>query len=125
MSAPTTATIRCAISPTPSPPRCRRAGVSINTAAPPDARSYRVDFSLFRELAPAHQPRVDLAASIAGLVAGLRDIGFTDAEFRRSPRLIRLNTVAALQAQGALTPDLRWAWRAAEQGQHAERGARQ
>ena len=105
------------------------AQVSINTAAPPDARSYRVDFARFRELAPAHQPRVDLAASIAGLAAGLRDIGFADAEFRRSPRLIRLNTVAALQAQGALTPDLRWAsrrvGRATEQAHHAQRGARQ
>ena len=31
--------------------------VSINTAAPPDKRSYQVDFSLFAELAPAHLPR--------------------------------------------------------------------
>ncbi len=89
------------------------AQVSINTAAPPDARSYRVDFALFRELAPAHQPRADLAASIGGLVAGLRGIGFADAEFRRSPRLIRLNTLAALMERGVLTQDLRWAWRAA------------
>lgn len=89
------------------------ARVSINTAAPPDARSYRVDFSLFRELAPVHQPRIALDASIAGLVAGLRRIGFADAEFRRSPHLIRLNTVAALMQSGALTDDLRWAWRAA------------
>ncbi len=89
------------------------ARVSINTAAPPDARSYRVDFGLFRELAPAHQPQVDLAASIAGLVEGLRAIGFADAEFRRAPRLIRLNTLSALIERGLLTPDLRWAWRAA------------
>lgn len=89
------------------------AAVSINTAAPPDARSYRVDFGLFRGLAPDHQPRVDLAASIAGLVGGLRAIGFADAEFRHAPRLIRLNTVAALLERGLLTPELRWAWRAA------------
>ena len=31
--------------------------VSINTAAQPDNRSYKVDFSLFRKLAPDHQPR--------------------------------------------------------------------
>src|SRR5262249_19781664 len=30
--------------------------VSINTAAPPDGRSYKVDFGLFGELAPKHQP---------------------------------------------------------------------
>src|ERR1700691_3114362 len=28
--------------------------VSINTAAPPDGRSYKVDFALFRKLAPNH-----------------------------------------------------------------------
>ena len=89
------------------------AQVSINTAAPPDARSYRVDFALFRELAPAHQPLVDLGASIAGLVEGLRALGFADADFRRAPRLIRLNMLAALIERGVLTRDLRWAWRAA------------
>lgn len=89
------------------------ASVSINTEAPPDPRSYRVDFSLFRELAPAHQPQADLAASIAGLVAGLRAIGFADAAFRRSAHFIRLNALAALMERGALTRELRWAWRAA------------
>lgn len=89
------------------------AQVSINTSAPPDARSYRVDFSLFRQLAPAHQPQVDLGASIAGLVGGLRGIGFADAEFRRSPRLIRLNAVSALMESGMLSRDLRWTWRPA------------
>jgi nucleoside-diphosphate-sugar epimerase len=89
------------------------AEVSINTAAPPDARSYRVDFALFRELAPAHQPQVDLGTSIAGLVAGLRGIGFADAAFRHSAHFIRLNALSALMERGALTPDLRWAWRAA------------
>ncbi len=88
------------------------ADVSINTAAPHDPRSYRVDFGLFKELAPEHQPHVDLAQSIAGLVAGLRGIGFADAEFRASPRMIRLHMVAKLLEEGRLTPDLRWAWRA-------------
>jgi nucleoside-diphosphate-sugar epimerase len=87
--------------------------VSINTAAPPDARSYRVDFGLFRDLAPEHQPRVTLGDSIAGLVEGLRGIGFADAEFRQAPRLIRLNTLTALMERGVLTRDLRWSWRAA------------
>ncbi len=85
------------------------ATVSINTDAPPDARSYRVDFSLYRELAPAHQPRVDLPTSVAGLVQGLQAIGFADPDFRASARLIRLNTVLALQAEHRLTADLRWA----------------
>jgi nucleoside-diphosphate-sugar epimerase len=87
------------------------ADVSINTAAPVDSRSYRVDFSKFSELAPAHQPLVDLRASIDGLVTGLRAMGFDDAEFRASPKLIRLNTVAALLHGGQIAEDLRWAWR--------------
>ena len=81
--------------------------VSINTAAPPDRRSYRVDFSLFRGLAPDHQPREDLAASIAGLVAGLRGAGFADRDFRDSGK-IRLKTLSAHLEAGRLSPDLRW-----------------
>ena len=40
--------------------------LSINPEAPPDERSYRVDFSLFRQLAPAHQPHVRLEAVSLG-----------------------------------------------------------
>ena len=55
-------------------------------------RSYRVDFSLFRELAPDHQqPLYSLGDSISSLVSGLRSIDFDDADFRRSASLIRLN----------------------------------
>ena len=82
--------------------------VSINEAAPPDGRSYRVDFSLFSRLAPAHQPRHDLADTIAALVAGMRRIGFADADFRRSAKMIRLNALSACMEQGELDADLRW-----------------
>jgi nucleoside-diphosphate-sugar epimerase len=82
--------------------------VSINQAAPPDARSYRVDFSLFRALAPAHQPRHGLDDSIAGLVHGLRAIGFTDADFRNTPHMIRLNMLSAMIDTGQMGGDLRW-----------------
>jgi nucleoside-diphosphate-sugar epimerase len=82
-------------------------GVSINATALPDSRSYRVDFSLFRSLAPDHQPRVDLARSIADLVGGLRGIDFADRDFRNSP-LIRLRTLAANLDSGRLSDDLRW-----------------
>lgn len=82
--------------------------VSINTEAPPDLRSYRVDFSLFRSLAPEHQPREDLASSIRGIVAGLHTIGFKDRDFRESSS-IRLRTLAAHLDERRLSPDLRWA----------------
>lgn len=81
--------------------------VTINTAAPCDSRSYRVDFSLFRSLAPEHQPQFSLQDSIAGLVSGLRSLGFADAEFRRSDKM-RLNVLSTLIAADELTDELRW-----------------
>src|SRR5574337_684595 len=60
-------------------------GVSINTQAQPDTRSYKVDFSLFRSLAPEHQPQVTLERSVGLLREGLEGMGFADTEFRGSP----------------------------------------
>jgi UDP-glucose 4-epimerase len=85
---------------------------SINTDAPADSRSYRVDFSRFTELAPGHLPRVTLDQSIAQLVRGLTAMGFGDAEFRSSP-LMRLKTIQQHVETGRLTADLRWAEAAA------------
>jgi nucleoside-diphosphate-sugar epimerase len=75
--------------------------VSINTDAAPDKRSYRVDFSLFRSLAPHHQPRHDLLHTIGELKAGLEAIGFSDSNFRES-RLIRLKMLNQLKSTGHL-----------------------
>jgi nucleoside-diphosphate-sugar epimerase len=81
--------------------------VSINTAAPPDGRSYKVDFGLFRELAPHHQPRETLESSIAGLRDGLREISFADRNFRQS-QLIRLKVLERHMERERLDPDLVW-----------------
>lgn len=81
--------------------------VSINTDAPVDSRSYKVDFGLFRQLAPEHQPQVTLSASIARLVEGLRRMKFTDAEFRKGP-LMRLQVLQGHIAEGRLSEDLKW-----------------
>ena len=59
--------------------------VSINTNAPPDKRSYKVDFSLFRSLAPDSIPQVSLDQSITRLREGLAGMGFADKDFRASP----------------------------------------
>jgi nucleoside-diphosphate-sugar epimerase len=83
--------------------------VNINTAAPFDARSYRVDFSLYRKLAPHHQPRVSLQESIKAVLEGLQAIKFKDANFRKSPRVMRLAAVSELMDAGKIQPDLRWA----------------
>ena len=82
--------------------------VSINKDAPPDKRSYKVDFGLFREVAPASQPQITLEMSIARLRDGLVGMGFADKDFRNSP-FMRLKTLERLMASGRLAPDLRWA----------------
>lgn len=81
--------------------------VSINANAPPDKRSYRVDFSLYRTLAPDHQPQVSLVHAIAGLKAGLEGMGFRDAAFRNSA-FMRLKVLEGHIAAGRLGDDLRW-----------------
>ena len=83
------------------------AGVSINADAPPDKRSYRVDFSLYQRLAPDHQPQKDLDGSIAELREGLQEMGFADGEFRSST-LMRINHLGRLRDQGLLDADFRW-----------------
>jgi nucleoside-diphosphate-sugar epimerase len=80
--------------------------VSINASAPPDKRSYRVDFALFRELAPGHQPRIGLVDAIRGLRDGLTEIGFADTRFREG-RFMRLKVLDALRERGGLDAELR------------------
>lgn len=83
------------------------ASVSINRNAPADKRSYQVDFSLFKSLAPAFLPKVSLDESITRLIAGLKRMRFSDADFRNSPYM-RLNTLRAHIEAGRLDSELRW-----------------
>ena len=82
--------------------------VSINRLAPPDKRSYKVDFALFKELAPGHIPQLRLEQSIARLRDGLMAMGFAERDFRNSS-YVRLKTLERHIAAGRLGPDLRWA----------------
>jgi nucleoside-diphosphate-sugar epimerase len=81
--------------------------VSINQAAPPDLRSYQVDFSLFAKLAPDHLPLTSLSQSVRNLHSGLNGMGFSDKQFRSSS-LMRLKTLKDHIAAGRLSSDLRW-----------------
>jgi len=81
--------------------------VSINTSAPVDSRSYKVDFGLFRSLAPHHQPVVSLDKSINNLVDGLKKMNFNDANFRSS-ELIRLKVLQDHLDTGRLNDRLQW-----------------
>jgi UDP-glucose 4-epimerase len=81
--------------------------VSINTSAPVDSRSYKVDFGLFRSLAPNHRPVVDLDQSIKNLIAGLKKMNFKDSEFRSSD-LMRLKVLQGHIDNDRLDEGLRW-----------------
>jgi len=85
---------------------------SINDAAPPDRRSYRVDFGLFRRLASGHQPVAELGDSIIRLRDGLQAMSFSDRSFRDSG-LMRINHLNRLREKGMLDQDLRWTRRMA------------
>ena len=85
--------------------------VSINKEAPPDRRSYRVDFSLFRSLAPRHVPAKGLLDTVQDLRHGLEAMRFNSPDFRDSS-FMRLRVLTTLQSQGLLTPDLVWAHKA-------------
>jgi len=82
-------------------------GVSINTSAPVDSRSYKVDFALFRSLAPNHQPVVSLDQSIKNLIAGLKAMNFKDSDFRSSG-LMRLKVLQDHIESGRLNENLEW-----------------
>lgn len=81
--------------------------VSINEDAPPDRRSYKVDFSLYRLLAPKHQPGVSLEQSIVELKGGLENMNFQDASFRHS-QFMRLKVLESHMAKGRVDEKLRW-----------------
>jgi nucleoside-diphosphate-sugar epimerase len=81
--------------------------VSINKDAQPDKRSYRVNFDLFKKLAPGHQPKFDLITSIKELRDGLEAMEFKDGDFRNS-KYMRLNILKQLRDKGLLDQNLEW-----------------
>lgn len=84
-------------------------GVRIDVAneTGPDNRSYRVDFSLFRELAPAVYPTRAIEESVSAIDASLEHCPIPLADFR-SGALIRLNILRRLIGTGAMDQNLRW-----------------
>ena len=81
--------------------------VSVNEDAAPDKRSYCVNFDLFKELAPDHQPVWNLESTIRDLVENLDAMGFNDPDFRES-QFIRLKTLVRLRERGMLNGNLNW-----------------
>ncbi|MPR13140.1 NAD-dependent epimerase/dehydratase family protein [Microvirga tunisiensis] len=81
--------------------------IEINKDAQPDKRSYRVDFSRYKSIAPNHQPRVSLGEAIRDIRDGLLSMNFKDAEYRQS-NLIRFNVLDEHLRSGRIHSDLRW-----------------
>lgn len=85
--------------------RVQGSTISWNEEGKADPRSYRVDFSLFRSLAPQHQPEYSLGRAIDEMVAGMKDTGSIQTlgfSLRRLEELRRLMTL------GLLNSELRW-----------------
>ncbi len=83
--------------------------ISVNENAQPDRRSYRVDFALYRSLAPDHQPACTLMQSVERLSDGLRRAGYGQNGFQQ-PDAIRLAALERHLDAGRLTPNLHWAF---------------
>ena len=81
--------------------------ISINKDAQPDKRSYKVNFSLFKKLAPAYQPKIDIITTIKELKNGLEGMGFNNSDFRNSS-FMRLRVLTGLQERGLLNDSLEW-----------------
>ncbi len=84
-----------------------KTSVTINKDAPPDKRSYKVDFSKYRQLAPSHQPQVSLDQAVLEIKRGLESMNFSDANFRSS-QFMRLKVLEKHIAEGRLSEELRW-----------------
>ena len=66
-----------------------------------------MDFSLYRSLAPRHQPQVRLEQAIRELKEGLAGMRFDDRDFRSS-QFMRLKVLERHIAEGRLGDDLVW-----------------
>ena len=81
--------------------------ISINSKAPVDSRSYRVNFGLFESLVGNYRPQLTLAQSISRLIAGLREMDFKNGEFRQS-QFMRLHVLRNHIQEGRLSERLEW-----------------
>jgi hypothetical protein len=79
----------------------------VNPEAPPDKRSYRANFDLYKKLAPNHQPKENLLSTVEDIKTNLVKMNFKDKNYRES-QLIRLKVIGRLQEKGLLNNNLEW-----------------
>ncbi len=81
--------------------------VDINKNAETDNRSYKVDFSLYSQLASGFQPSFSLENSIVSLIDGLKSMKFDNHDFRSS-QYIRLKALQSHMDMKRLNKELYW-----------------
>ena len=81
--------------------------ISISKDGQPDKRSYKVNFELFRKLAPKYQPQTDLSTSVRELKDGLESLSFNDANFRNTSYM-RLKVLNDLREKALINEQLQW-----------------
>ena len=82
--------------------------IEINSDAPPDNRSYKVNFDLYKELAPDFYPLRNIEETIEDLIDCVSRINLPENNMRSSS-YIRLNHLRTLLSAGQINPLLRWA----------------
>ena len=82
--------------------------LELNQSIQPDKRSYKVNFDLFKKIAPDHQPQSSLNETIYELIKGITPIKHLIGEDFQSSNLIRLNTIKNHLNTDRLSPQLRW-----------------
>jgi nucleoside-diphosphate-sugar epimerase len=81
--------------------------VEMKSGASPDKRSYKVNFSRFKKLAPDHQPQMDLKQTIQELQEGLIRMNFNEPNFRNT-WFMRLKVLTSHIEAGLLDEELYW-----------------
>ena len=81
--------------------------ISINKNAQPDKRSYKVNFNLFKKLAPDYQPKYDLITTIKELIDGFVGMRFKDDDYHNSS-LMRIKVLTKLRQEGLIGENLEW-----------------
>lgn len=81
--------------------------VQINLDAPPDKRSYKVNFDLYKKLAPSFYPSKAINETIDELVGSIRQMHLPSSGFRET-HFIRLNHLRSLLESNLLSSSLRW-----------------
>lgn len=82
--------------------------ICINKNALPDKRSYKVDFDLFRNLAPDFQPIMKIEDSINNLINGIKNSNYSFIQIKDSEYFIRLKTLNKHIENGNLNNHLNW-----------------